>query len=46
MWNFTVRGLLIPDLSGIENLFASKETAEEQQRPRDGLTANDTFIGE
>jgi hypothetical protein len=29
MWNFTVRGLLIPDLSGIENLFASKETAEE-----------------
>jgi hypothetical protein len=46
MWNFTVRGLLVPDLSEIENLFSSKETAEEQQRPGHGLTAEDTFIGE
>jgi hypothetical protein len=43
MWNFTVRGLAIPDLTTIEYLFHEKETAEEQQK--DKVTAWDTFIG-
>lgn len=43
MWNFTVRGLAIPDLATIEHLFHEKETAEEQQK--DKVTAWDTFIG-
>jgi hypothetical protein len=43
MWNFTVRGLAIPDLTRIEYLFHEKETAEEQQK--DKITAWDTFIG-
>ncbi|XP_028412483.1 uncharacterized protein LOC114535317 [Dendronephthya gigantea] len=42
MWNFTVRGLAIPDLTTIEHLFNEKETAEEQQK--DKVTAWDTFI--
>ena len=31
MWNFTVRGLMVPNVSEIEQLFASKETVEELQ---------------
>ena len=31
MWNFTVRGLLIPRLGNIEDLFAMKETATQSQ---------------
>lgn len=45
MWNFTVRGLLVPKMDGIEDLFQSKETAQESQRS-DGVEADDTFIGE
>ena len=45
MWNFTVRGLLIPNVDGIEDLFNSKETAEEPQRSLKEVKAQDTFIG-
>lgn len=45
MWNFTVRGLLVPTLSEINHLFKSKETAEESQHPQE-VTAEDTFIGD
>ena len=31
MWNFTVRGLLNPDISGIEDLFATPETSLQSQ---------------
>ena len=31
MWNFTARGLLIPRLDNIEDLFAMKETATQSQ---------------
>ena len=31
MWNFTVRGLLIPHLEGIDDLLSSRETATESQ---------------
>ena len=43
MWNFTVRGLAIPDLTTIEHLSHEKETADEQQK--DKITAWDIFIG-
>ena len=43
MWNFTVRGLFVQNLSGIDYLFESKETAEEKQQ--ENVTARDTFIG-
>ena len=33
MWNFTVRGLLVPNLSEIEHLFQSEETVKNSQRP-------------
>ena len=31
MWNFTVRGLLNPDISGIEDLFGTPETSLQSQ---------------
>ena len=31
MWNFTVRGLLVPHLEGIHHLLSSKKTATESQ---------------
>jgi hypothetical protein len=31
MWNFTVRGLLVPHLEGIQDLLSSRETAAESQ---------------
>lgn len=31
MWNFTVRGMIVPYLEGLEELFSSKETAAESQ---------------
>ena len=43
MWNFTVRGLFIPDLS-IEHLFNQEETAEQAQCSSK-ITVWDTFIG-
>lgn len=45
MWNFTVRGLLVPKIATIEHLFQSKETAEESQRVQE-VIAEDTFIGD
>jgi len=45
MWNFTVRGLLVPKLLGIDHLFQSEETAEQSQRDPQEVTAEDTFIG-
>ena len=45
MWNFTVRGLVIPNVDGIEDLFNSKETAEEPQRSLKEVKAQDTLIG-
>jgi len=45
MWNFTVRGLLVPKIDGIEHLFESKETAEESQHFEE-VKAEDTFIGD
>ena len=32
MWNFTVRGMLIPNLDGIEEFLVSKETVCQSQR--------------
>ena len=43
MWSFTVRGLFVQNLSGIDYLFESKETDEEKQQ--ENVTARDTFIG-
>lgn len=45
MWNFTVGGLLVPQLEEIQHLFESKETAEESQRAEE-VTADNTFIGD
>lgn len=45
MWNFTVRGLLVPKIDAIEHLFESKETAEESQHLEE-VKAEDTFIGD
>ena len=39
MWNFTVRGVLIPD-----DLFQDREMVEKAQRS-ENITAYDTFIG-
>ena len=44
MWNFTVRGLFIPDLTSIEHLFKQEETAQQAQCSSK-ITAWDTFIG-
>ena len=45
MWNFTVGGLLVPQLEEIQHLFESKETAEESQRAEE-VTADNTFLGD
>ena len=45
MWNFTVCGLLVPKMNGIEDLFQSKETTQESQHS-EGVEADDTFIGD
>ena len=45
MWNFTVRGFVIPNVNGIEDLFNSNETVEEPQRSLKEVKAQDTFIG-
>ena len=45
MWNFTVRGLMVPNVSEIEHLFTSKETVEEPQHSIKNVKAEDTFIG-
>lgn len=45
MWNFTVRGLLVPEIDEVEYLFQSEQTAEESQRDAQEVTAEDTCIG-
>jgi hypothetical protein len=45
MWNFTVRGLLVPNVDEVEDLLKSKETAEEPQHSLKDVKAQDTFIG-
>lgn len=45
MWNFTVRGLLVPKIDEVEYLFQSEQTAEESQRDAQEVTAEDTCIG-
>ena len=45
MWNFTVRGVLLPNLSEVSKLLESKETTEEQQCVLEVFKARDTFIG-
>ncbi|KAI8487323.1 hypothetical protein Bbelb_351210 [Branchiostoma belcheri] len=44
IWNFTVRMAIKPNLEGIEELFASKETEEMPQKPVEDLTADDIFL--
>ena len=45
MWNFTVRGAIIPDISEIEELMMCKETATMPQRDISQITAEDLFLG-
>lgn len=45
MWNFTVRGLLVPNLSEIEHLFQSEKTVKNSQRPLKNVKAKEMFIG-
>jgi hypothetical protein len=44
MWNFTVRGLLIPRLDNLEDLFACKETATQSQCDVTEFTFKDISI--
>ena len=44
MWNFTGRGILIPNLTGIEELFTEKVTATESQRDILGMDHEDIYI--
>ncbi|CAB4020812.1 BRCA1-associated RING domain 1 [Paramuricea clavata] len=44
MWNFTIRGLLIPRLDNLEDLFACKETATQSQCDVTEFTFKDISI--
>ena len=44
MWNFTGRGVIVPDISGIEHLFKDSETAVESQSDLLKLDINDALI--
>ena len=44
MWNFTVRGLLVPNMPYMEHLFKREETAENPIS-NETVTVHDTFIG-
>jgi hypothetical protein len=44
MWNFTVRGLLIPCLDNLEDLFVCKETATQSQCDVTEFTFKDISI--
>ena len=44
MWNFTVLGLLVPNMSDMEHLFEREETAENSIS-NETETAHDTFTG-
>ena len=45
MWNFTGRGALVPNLTGIEQLFTREETCILPQKSILDLKANDVLIG-
>ena len=45
MWNFTVRGAIIPNCNGIQHLLNNPETSQEPQRQLSLLKAEDLFIG-
>ena len=44
MWNFTVRGLLNPFITGIEELFKNAETCLESEEDVPDWTATDLDI--
>ncbi|CAB4029704.1 Hypothetical predicted protein [Paramuricea clavata] len=44
MWNFTVRGAIIPDISEIEELMTCKETATMPQTDISQVEAEDLFL--
>ena len=45
MWNFTVRGAIIPDISGMKDLMTCKETATMSQIDVSQIQAEDIFLG-
>lgn len=45
MWNFTVRGAIIPNCDGIQHLLHDPVTSQEPQRDLSMLKAEDLFIG-
>jgi hypothetical protein len=45
MWNFTVRGAIIPDVSETKELMTCKETATMPQTDISEVTAEDLFLG-
>ena len=45
MWNFTVRGAIIPNCSGLEKLLQDKVTCQLEQKDVSTLKAADLFIG-
>ena len=45
MWNFTVRGAIIPDISAITDLMNVKETATMPQSDMSSIKAEDLFLG-
>ena len=45
MWNFTVRGAIIPNCTEIDELLHSKETSQQSQGQVSLLKADDLFIG-
>ncbi len=45
MWNFTVRGAIIPNCSGLEELLQNKDTCQLEQKDVSTLKAADLFIG-
>ena len=44
MWNFTGRGMMIPHLEGLEDLFLKPETSTKSQQDVFSLTCNEIFI--
>lgn len=45
MWNFTGRGAIIPDMSGLDELMACKETAAEPQKEVSDINPEDILLG-
>ena len=44
MWNFTGRGFMIANISGLEHLFTDKTTATENQRDILDFTSEDLLL--